>query len=269
MQGPNLGVFLMTCVANIIISVSAVTLLPVGIYLAVLDRTATTGAVLGFAFLFVVLLVLAKFKHIKGFGFEAEMWDQKQIEAAVLVGKLKDLATLTSEQVALISAKLGLWGSAPSNPELLELMKQTDAVMQATDISKNRRDEILTPLRERVALNYWEAALRMTDTGFRNERQQLDAKLASAVEPERSALAATIGTLEEERGKFRNEITYAAFKANPSLVPFVNLAKSRLASHDRLIQELGELQDDLVVFQHNRVLRRDFDLSSLREQSTW
>ena len=40
-------------------------------------------------FLFVVLLLLAKFKRFKGFGFEAEMWEEKQEEAAALVKSLK------------------------------------------------------------------------------------------------------------------------------------------------------------------------------------
>jgi hypothetical protein len=79
----------MKWVANTIVSVGAVVLLFTGVYLAILDNALNAATVLGFGFLFVVLLLLAKFKHIKGFGFEAEMWEEKQEEAAALVASLK------------------------------------------------------------------------------------------------------------------------------------------------------------------------------------
>jgi len=31
---------------------------------------------------------MSKFKHVTGFGFEAETWDEKQVEAAQLVDQL-------------------------------------------------------------------------------------------------------------------------------------------------------------------------------------
>jgi hypothetical protein len=97
----------MNYVSNIIISVGAILLLSVGIHLAISDKVAAFTSILSFAFLFVVLLLLAKFKRIKGFGFEAEMWEEKQEEAAVLVERLTLLSTTVSQQVALIAAKLG------------------------------------------------------------------------------------------------------------------------------------------------------------------
>jgi hypothetical protein len=105
----------MTWVSNTIIAIGAIALLTLGGVLALQDKTATAGAILGFGFLLVVLLLLAKFKRFKGFGFEAELWDQKQVEAAALVDKLTALATLASEQVALISAKRGMWDAGLSN----------------------------------------------------------------------------------------------------------------------------------------------------------
>lgn len=79
---------LIEAVANCIIAFGAVILLGVGIFLAVIDRPA--ASVLGFAYLFLVLLLLAKFKRFKGFGVEMEMWEQKQEEAATIVENLKE-----------------------------------------------------------------------------------------------------------------------------------------------------------------------------------
>jgi len=98
---------IMQLVANIIISLGAFTLLIVGIYLAILDRGASTmTVVLGTGFLFVVLLLLAKFKRFKGFGFEAEMWEEKQEEAAGLVKELQqELQRLSTARAFLVKGK--------------------------------------------------------------------------------------------------------------------------------------------------------------------
>lgn len=94
-------------VANIIVSLGAFALLIVGICLAILDRGAPSIiAVLDTGFLFVVLLLLAKFKRFKGFGFEAEMWEEKQEEAAVLVDELKKkLERFSTARASLLKGK--------------------------------------------------------------------------------------------------------------------------------------------------------------------
>jgi uncharacterized membrane protein len=91
--------------------------LGVGLYVAIIDRATAATVLLSFGFLFVILLVLSKFKRFKGFGFEAEMWEEKQEQAAVLVERLTLLSATLSQQVALIAAKLGLWGSGLSFKE--------------------------------------------------------------------------------------------------------------------------------------------------------
>src|ERR1700720_4473031 len=98
---------MMQLVANIIVSLGAVALIIVGIYVAILDRSAPTiTAVLGTGFLLVVLLLLAKFKRFKGFGFEAEMWEEKQEEAAVLVDELKkELERFSTARASLLKGK--------------------------------------------------------------------------------------------------------------------------------------------------------------------
>jgi hypothetical protein len=65
-------------------TVAAVALLFMGAVVAFRKtaKTATVASLLSIGFLTLVLLQISKFTHINGFGFEAETWDQKQIEAA-------------------------------------------------------------------------------------------------------------------------------------------------------------------------------------------
>lgn len=70
---------------------------------------ATVCAAVGILLFF--LARFSQFKRFKGWGFEAEMWDEKQLEAEKLVKSLKDVAALTAREVMLQSIKSGRWGN--------------------------------------------------------------------------------------------------------------------------------------------------------------
>jgi hypothetical membrane protein len=94
----------MEIVSNFILSIAAIALLSVGIYLALNDRTATSASVLTFASLFVALLLLAKFKRLKIVGIlEAEMWEEKQEEAAAILENLKEASARITDVKDLLT----------------------------------------------------------------------------------------------------------------------------------------------------------------------
>ena len=98
----------MKWVANAIITLGAISLLAAGICLTVEDRTGSAATALSFGFLLVVMLLLAKFRRFKGFGFEAEMWEEKQAEAENLIERLKAISKAMVQQMAAYSANMGL-----------------------------------------------------------------------------------------------------------------------------------------------------------------
>jgi len=64
-------------------------------------------------------LLLSKFKRFKGFGFEAETWGEKQIEAAALIDRLKSASQFISMQIASLVQKTTM--SVPELGEFLEI----------------------------------------------------------------------------------------------------------------------------------------------------
>jgi hypothetical protein len=148
----------------ILTAILAVVLTGAGIWLCIGKgqqpaRPTTVTAVLSVAFLMLLLLHMSKFKHVKGFGFDAETWDEKQVQAAQLVDQLSSISEGLSQQVALLASRSGFWESGLTNPELAALLRQTNTLLQATTaISQTKRDEILAPLRLRISTNYWDAA---------------------------------------------------------------------------------------------------------------
>jgi hypothetical protein len=116
-------------------------LLSMGVVVALRKTTAKAAAVtalLSVGFLALVLLQISKFKHINGFGFEASAG--------------------LSQQVALLASRLGLWGSGLSNPELASLLRNTETILETANAPEQQREEIVLPIRERISLNYWQAA---------------------------------------------------------------------------------------------------------------
>src|SRR5262245_36674416 len=94
-----------------VVIIFAVALFVVSAFLYFQHATAPATSAMGFVFLLTVVLTISNYKRIKGFGFEAEMWDDKQKQAARLIDRLELLSKATSQQLALITSKLGLWSS--------------------------------------------------------------------------------------------------------------------------------------------------------------
>jgi hypothetical protein len=54
---------------------------------------------------------LARFKAFKGMGIQAELWEDKQLEAAILIERLKGLAGTTAGPLLSISSRMDRLGS--------------------------------------------------------------------------------------------------------------------------------------------------------------
>jgi hypothetical protein len=174
-------------------AILATALIAAGIYLCFRTPRATAptiGAVLSTGFLILLLLHMSKFKHVKGFGFDAETWDEKQVEAAKLVDQLSSVSEALSQQVALVASRLGLWGSGLTNPELVHLLKQLENTFDAAKIPKVRREEISLPIRQRIAYNYWEKAYTNLDATYVHQEQNANSQdVRKELDPERDVLS--------------------------------------------------------------------------------
>ncbi len=74
----------------------------------VIEENVTQAAVLfGLAFLSFIYSNLARFKRFKGLGFEAEMWEDKQKEAANLIQQLRGLVKIYTHELVLGKVKSG------------------------------------------------------------------------------------------------------------------------------------------------------------------
>src|SRR5690606_38058585 len=67
----------------------------------------------GLGFLSFIYANVARFKRFKGLGFEAELWEDKQKEAADLINQLKNVVSIYTREVVLGKVKAGRLGNGP------------------------------------------------------------------------------------------------------------------------------------------------------------
>ncbi|ESZ21281.1 hypothetical protein [Mesorhizobium sp. L48C026A00] len=86
-------------------------LLGTSIYLVYADKVTEAAVVFGLGFLSFIYANVARFKRFKGLGFEAELWEDKQKEAADLIERLREVVSIYTREVILGKVTAGRWGT--------------------------------------------------------------------------------------------------------------------------------------------------------------
>lgn len=102
-------------------------------------KVPEASGVFAIAFLCFLYSNLSRFKKFKGLGFEAELWEDKQKEAADLIDRLKNVVAIYTSEIVMSSVKRGRWGDGvqwKANWKLYdELVNQHDVLGQKIDFS--------------------------------------------------------------------------------------------------------------------------------------
>lgn len=238
------------------LGLGAAALLGVGIWLLVRGFPRRAAVPLACCVALAVVLVGARFNHVKGFGLEAELWTDKQAEAVALVDRLKVLSLASSEQAALLASRLGRWESGLTNRELVNLLQQTAQLLDTLQIDKERQEEILSPIRTRLEMNFAAAAYLAIDGALRDKAAQINTSLANATSEQRPALTTQMQSVDADMRAFVAIDILRKFPASKTLDPLVEFAKGAHSLTPAAATEVSELAADLKQFQTTRTLRR-------------
>ncbi len=127
------------------------------------EKIAFSSAVFAISFFAFFYSNLSRFKRFKGFGFEAELWEDKQREAADLIERLKSVVSIYTREIVLNNVLRGRWGDG-GNWEARwalydELVSQHNALGQKIDFNelKQKMDgiflfDICSPLSSSIGL---------------------------------------------------------------------------------------------------------------------
>jgi len=89
-------------------------------------QITSASAVFAMSFFSFFYSNLARFKKFKGLGFEAELWEDKQQEAANLIDRLKSVVTVYTREIVMNNVMRGRWGGAESWQKRWDLLHELE-----------------------------------------------------------------------------------------------------------------------------------------------
>ncbi len=123
-----------------------------GLYQVHLGNLKNAGTAIGAGAIILVFAFLSQFKRFKGFGIEAETWEQTMEEAKDLIAELRQLSVLTAEHLLSVAVRLGRADTHLSRRERFELRQKIEKMLADSGIaseeikrvtSESRRFELI------------------------------------------------------------------------------------------------------------------------------
>lgn len=130
---------------RVLLLIVAVVLFGGGYYLSYLDKSAAAGLTYAAAIFAMIFAFLSRFKRFKGLGVEAEMWEDKQTEAADLIDRLRKLTTATAKPIFSIAPRMGRWDSALPRQEAHAVITNLEDVLNEAEVSPEQIEELKRP----------------------------------------------------------------------------------------------------------------------------
>ncbi len=115
----------------------AVALFVSGVILSFRGFGVESASTYSAAALLLLFAFLAKFKRFKALGVEAELWEEKQEEAATLIENLKRTSAAISYPVMVMSARMGRPNSRFSRQDHFDFMRELEGSLISAGIDAN------------------------------------------------------------------------------------------------------------------------------------
>lgn len=120
-------------------SISGIIFLYVGFDMVFKDRVVESSVVFGLGFFSFIYANVSRFKRFKGLGFEAELWEDKQKEAADLIERLREVVAIYTREIILGKVTAGRWSDGVEWTERWklydDLVRQHNVLGQKIDFS--------------------------------------------------------------------------------------------------------------------------------------
>jgi len=234
-----------------IVAFAACAMILVGVGLAFTDRAASADAAWGIGFLLMALVLISKFKRFKGFGFEAEMWEQKLEKAATLIDQLQSMSKILSKQVASVAARAGLWDSALSLADLADVLKDLQKVLTDAKISPHDADEVLARIYQRITAAYHAEARHELGTAFGSACDEIHGDIGSSDAKIHLSAVGRVADMNRE-SQLISTLPLASIDSMVGFVTNSKVIEAKAATIDRL----REIERDLQHFKIHHSFRR-------------
>ncbi|WP_090327430.1 hypothetical protein [Nitratireductor aquibiodomus] len=198
------------------------------------DRITEASAVFAMAFLSFIYSNLSRFKRFKGLGFEAELWEDKQKEAADLIERLKNVVSIYTHETVMNDVLRGRFsdGVRWNNTWTLfnNLVSQHDVLGQKIDFSSLKRDvdsyflfDMCMPAASAVQI--------AIENAKREARQKIDTEFGTPIR-DAAGYGARIAKLNEITSRIEEPFTLSKSRNLARVaIDMAAVAREKLKSH--------------------------------------
>lgn len=150
-------------------------------------RAEVTGATAAFAMFFLCLIYgnVSRFKRFKGLGFEAELWEDKQKEAADLIDRLKNIVEVYTREIVMMKVMAGRFGGSSQWSDRWalyeELVGQHDTLGQKIDFLPLKEKVYRVMVFDAVSFLYQEIQVSFREA-YRRAETAIDEEFGSPIE---------------------------------------------------------------------------------------
>ncbi len=153
---------------------------------------------------------------------------------------------------------------------MANLVDQTRRLLDAAEVSRDKQDEIMAPLYQRVELNYWNAAYGLLSKSLRHkmEATRQSAPPGSSRDPAYEENTNLIHVIDHDQ-QLLDGVSYDPLRRESSFSDLVVLSGQLLSfkEDDAVRAEMNEIHLDFNHFKEHHSFRRDIDLSPLYRYS--
>lgn len=136
------------------LGLGSIALFVLGGVLAADDKVAASGTVFVATIVLLIFVRLSRFRRFKAFGMEAELWEEKQEEAAALIQQLKGLSVAMAEPLISISSRMGRWSSHFSRRDHYDLIQKIQRALSANSLSQPDIDLMMKDYHRFVIIDF-------------------------------------------------------------------------------------------------------------------
>jgi hypothetical protein len=235
-------------------------------------KSEVAGSTAAFVMFFLCLIYanVSRFRRFKGLGFEAELWEDKQKEAADLIERLKNIVQVYTREIIMTKVMAGRWGGGSAWPDRWalyeELVGQHDTLGQKIDF---------LPLKEKVYRVMVFDAVNALSSKVQQALSKSYSDINNAISKEfgnpiadAAGYGARIQTLNASRFEIRDLFTIAE-SGNVASYVLENVDKSVKALKDNFGVEVLLPSEEIEKLKKIDTLFRSGDLKVDPELLTW
>ncbi|MCA8929932.1 MAG: hypothetical protein KDC18_17870 [Alphaproteobacteria bacterium] len=113
------------------------------VWMVISEKTQTATLTFGFGVVLLFLALISRFKKFKGFGLEAELWENKQEEAEKIITLMRSQSLILSKQIIELMGSTGRFYSIRNRQMLFDASENLDRSLRNLGASDKEIDDVM------------------------------------------------------------------------------------------------------------------------------